>query len=96
VLDTSVPDDWTPRLAATVAAAVREFAPALRGTPLVVLAIDCHPWHGSVGLSVLTAAEVAADGLLAEPVEEVAWRHYNLTARITSWEPATRLVHRHY
>jgi hypothetical protein len=42
-------------------------------------------------LSVLTAGEVAADARLADPSEMAAWRHYNLTAGLASWQPVEAL-----
>ncbi len=91
MIETPVPDDWIPRLAGTIAAAVREFAASLDGTPAVLLAVDCHPWHGSIELAVLTAGEVHADGLLADPSEMAAWRHYEFSAGLASWQPAAVL-----
>jgi hypothetical protein len=91
LIDTPVPDDWMPRLSAAIAATVREFASGLGDTPVALLAVDCHPWHGSVGLSVLTAAEADADGLLADPAEMAAWRHYDFSAGLASWQPAAPL-----
>ncbi len=87
----AVPSDWTPRLAAAVADAIREFAPTLRGSPVVLLAVDCHPWHGSVDLAVLTAGEVAADAGLADPADMAAWQHYCFSDRLAAWRPVAAL-----
>src|SRR5687768_12625677 len=84
-------DKWTPRLAEAVAAAVREFAPRLGDAAVALFALDCHPWHGLIELSVLTAAEVAADARLAEPGEIAAWRHYNFAEGLPSWQSAEAL-----
>jgi hypothetical protein len=91
LIDSPVPEDWMPRLSAAIAATVREFASELCDTPVALLAVDCHPWHGSIGLSVLTAAEADADGLLADPAEMAAWRHYDFSAGRASWQPAAGL-----
>lgn len=86
-----VPGDWTPRLAEAIAGAVREFAPTLDGAAVVLLALDCHPWNGTLGLSALTAAEVEADSLLNDPAEMAAWKHYDFAARLASWQPSAGL-----
>jgi hypothetical protein len=78
-------------LADAIAAAVREFAPKLRGEAVALLAVDCHPWHGSIALAILTVAEVAADGLLADPAEMAAWRHYDFARGLSSWQPVAGL-----
>jgi hypothetical protein len=80
--------DWARRLAVVIAAAVRELSTRLRGTPVIQLAVDCHPWNGTLGLSVLTAAEVEADPVLNDPSEMAAWRHFNCSAGLAAWQPA--------
>jgi hypothetical protein len=90
-METPVPDDWIPLLAATVAAAIREFAPRLGGIPVKMLAVDCHPWHGSIELAVLTADETTRDGMLADPSEMASWRHYRFSEGLASWRPAAPL-----
>ena len=87
----NVPEDWTPRLAEAVAGALREFAPTLGGEPVILLAVDCHPWNGTLGLSGLTAAEAEADSLLNDPAEMAAWEHYEFAARLASWQPTAGL-----
>lgn len=87
----SIPVNWTPRLAEAIAGAVREFAPTLDGAAVVLLALDCHPWNGTLGLSALTAAEVKADSLLNDPAEMAAWEHYDFAACLASWQPTADL-----
>lgn len=90
-----VPDDWTPRLASAIAAALREFSGSvLRGEPVAALDVGCFPWHGSVELSVLTAAALDADPALAEPGEQAAWPHYDFAAGLPAWGPAAELGRR--
>src|SRR5262249_16777767 len=84
-------DHWTSELAATIAAAVREFAPIVRGQSIALLAVDCHPWHGLITLAVLTQAEVAADEMLTNPAEMAAWRHYHFTGGLAWWQRAAAL-----
>jgi hypothetical protein len=88
---TPVPGNWTSRLAAAVAAVVRELAAELQGAPVVLLAVDCHPWHGALDLAVLTAEEADADELLMNPAEMAAWRYYHFTEGRASWSPAAAL-----
>jgi hypothetical protein len=85
------PAGWKRSLADTIATTVKEFAPVMRGIPVVLLALDCQPWHGSLGLSLLTAAEAEADTQLADPAEMAAWRYYDFSAGLVSWQPAALL-----
>src|SRR5690349_20610174 len=87
-----VPDDWTPRQAAAVAAALREYSAwRLQGRSVAALDVGCFPWHGSIELSVLTAEELDADPVLLEPDELAAWHHYNFPVGLSSWDPAVEL-----
>jgi hypothetical protein len=79
------------RLADAVAAAVCVFAPQLGGEAVVLLAVDCHPWHGAVALAILTTSDVTPDRLLADPAEMAAWRHYDFARELPSWQPVARL-----
>jgi hypothetical protein len=90
--DAQVPDDWIPRLASAIAAALREFAPKLGAEPLAMLALDFHPWHGSIGLAALTATEVATDKSLADPAEMAAWRFFDFARDFESWQLTTPLA----
>ena len=73
-----VPEDWTRRLAAAIAAALREFTTLRRrGKPVVAFDVGCFPWHGFIELSILTTEEVEDDPLLLEPRGVASWRHYS-------------------
>ncbi len=88
----TIPADWAARLASAIAAAVREYLPTHRDIPPVVaFHVGCFPWHGQIELSALTADELAADPALQTPGEVAAWRHYNFTAGLTSWETVAEL-----
>jgi hypothetical protein len=89
---TLVPNDWTPRLASAIAAALREIASQIGAEPLTMLALDCHPWHGSIGVAVLTAKEVAADKALDNPAEMEAWRFFDFASDFSSWQVTTVLA----
>lgn len=86
-----VPEDWMPRLAEAIAGALWEFAPTLSGGAVALLAVDCHPWNGTLGLSALTATEAEADSLLNHSAEMAAWKHYDFAASLASWQSATGL-----
>jgi hypothetical protein len=88
---TEVPEDWTQRLASAVSLTVREFGGRVRGTPVVRLAVDCHPRNGFLGLALLTSEEVDADALLVSPAEMAAWRYYSFSDGLASWHPAGEL-----
>ena len=83
--------EWVNALAGAVAATVAELAFQLRGVPLAMLAVDCHPWHGTLALSVLTASEVAADPVSADPEEMAAWRHFHCSDGKPGWATAAEL-----
>lgn len=87
-----VPDDWTPRLTQAVAATIREYHNrGLKDCPVVAFDLSCYPWHGSIELSFLTAAEMDADELLVERSEIAAWTHYDFASESEPWQPAGEL-----
>ena len=88
---TFIPDDWTQQLASAIAATLREFAPRIGAEPLAMLALDCHPWNGTLGLAALTATEVVSDNLLADPAEMAAWQHFDYAGELPSWQAASGL-----
>jgi len=55
-------------------------------------AVDCHPWHGTLDLAVLTHAEVKNDPVLSDPAEMAAWKHYHFASRLASWAAASELA----
>jgi hypothetical protein len=83
----TVPDEWVTRLAEAIAAAVQDFAPVLGDEPVALFAVDCHPWHGRLGLAVLTSAELAGDSTLADPAEMAEWEHYDFTCDQETGKP---------
>jgi hypothetical protein len=83
--------EWTDALAVAVSATVAHLASRLRGEPLAMLAVDCHPWHGTLSLSVLTASEVDADPMLADPAEMAAWRHFHSSDGKPGWDAVAEL-----
>jgi hypothetical protein len=87
----TVPENWATKLADAIVEAVREFAPQLGTEAVAMLAVDCHPWHGTVALALLTAAEVELDQRLADPAEMAAWRHFEFTRELSSWRPVAEL-----
>jgi hypothetical protein len=90
-LNDTVPHDWTPRLASAIAGALREFASQVGTESLAMLALDCHPWHGSIGIAALTANEVVADCALNDPAEMAAWRFFDFARDFDSWQVAAVL-----
>lgn len=89
----ALPDDWTPRLAQALAAALQEFSESLRGKTAIALDVGCFPWHGSFELSVLTAEEFENDSALMQPGEQAAWPHYNFSGGLASWTATAVLGH---
>ena len=52
-----------------------------------MFAIDCTPWHGSIGLSILTSEESNAHPAMVDPSEIAAWRHFNFSENLAAWKP---------
>jgi hypothetical protein len=90
--DKLVPHNWTPRLVSAIAAALREFAPQVAAERLAILALYCHPWHGSIGIAALTAKEVTSDKALDDPAEMAAWRFFDFARDFDSWQVTTVLA----
>lgn len=86
-----VPSDWTPRLASAIAAALVELSPHVGTEPLVMLALDCHPWHGEIGIAALTLKEVAADSSSNDPAAMAAWRLFDFACDFDSWKQVAEL-----
>lgn len=57
-----------------------------------MLALDCHPWNGDIGISALTATEVARDHSLADPAEMAAWRFFDFASDFECWQEVTEIV----
>src|SRR5262249_2870624 len=91
--DRRVPDGWTARLAEAIAASLREFAPQLRDTEVALLQLTCLPWHGLLGLAILTAEEVAADAGLADPMRTMDCKHGEVREEVEAWRLTTPLAH---
>lgn len=90
--DRLVPAAWTARLADALAASLREFAPHLQGSQVVLLQVTCLPWHGLLGLALLTAEEFADDAGLADPGRTRDWRHGEFTEELETWGPTAALA----
>jgi len=80
----TLPDRWVSRLEKAISAALREFAPRVAGSPIAVFAVDCHPWHGKIGLSILTSAEAVAVPVLTAPAEMAAWQNFDFARELSS------------
>src|SRR5688500_11280215 len=76
---------WTIRLAELIANALTEFRGKVKGR-IECLAVDCHPWNGTLDLAILTHAEVLSDPLLATPNEMAAWKYFHFTSALTPWK----------
>jgi hypothetical protein len=74
-----------------IAIAVREFATLLGAEPVAAFDVGCFPWHGFAELSLLTAAELDANPALLDSREVAAWRYYNFSSGMASWDAAAQL-----
>lgn len=90
--DDPVPEGWSAGLADAIAASLREFAPQLQGTAVARLQVICLPWHGQLGLAILTADEVAADPSLDDPRMTMDWQHGEFTEEVDAWDQTTPLA----
>lgn len=87
-----VPGGWTDHLADAVAVALREFAPQLQDTAVVRLQVTCLPWHGCLGLALLTSDELAEDASLADPERTMDWQYGEFTEEVAAWGMTTPLA----
>lgn len=83
---------WIERATAVFFSALAEAAPRISSVELVMLAVDCHPWNGHLGLALLTSDEVLEDPLLASVDEMAAWKHFNFSDQLAAWSGAAVLA----
>lgn len=85
-------EDWSSRLAAAMARAVREFV-ATTGfaAEVAVFDVGCFPWQGTIELSLLTRAALVAEPRLLGRSEIAAWPHYHFAADLPAWAVAHEL-----
>jgi len=84
-------------LAGHIALALERFAPRLGREAVSVLAMDCHPWHGVLELSVLLASEADEDEGLRSDGEQASWRCFQFTrdaAAQAQWKDVTSIAER--
>ena len=84
-------ETWSSDLAGIVAAALAELTPKFAGNQIAMLSLDCHPWHGTLSLCVLTESECANDPELRDPAEMAAWRFFDCSDRLAAWAPVSAL-----
>lgn len=68
---------WRDRLAREMAAGLEQSRARLACEQLCFFAVDCHPWHGHIGLCLLTVPEAAADPGLRDPAQMASWRLFH-------------------
>lgn len=90
--DQLVPDGWIDHFADALAVSLREFAPKLRGTAIVLLQVTCLPWHGLLSLAILTAEELAKNADLRDPRRTMDWQHGEFTDEVEAWGPTAVLA----
>lgn len=57
-----------------------------------MFAVDCHPWNGMLGLSLLTKGEAEENHFLFDPEEMAAWRFFQFSKSDPSWGSAKALA----
>ena len=82
-------ETWTSDLAGIIAATIAELAPKFAGESIAMLAVDCHPWHGTLALCVLTESECADDPELRDPAEMAAWKFFDCSDGVAAWSATT-------
>src|SRR5262249_28677409 len=87
-----VTDSWTAHFAGAIAASLREFAPQLKGRQVALLQVVCLPWHGFLGLAILTAEEFAEDASLSDPRRTMDWQYGEFTEEVDAWDATTPLA----
>jgi hypothetical protein len=71
-------EDIQHELALAVAAQLA--GPSLRGRVIRAIALDVHPWHGHIGLCLLTDEDEEYPSLRVQYEEMASWRLFNLAA----------------
>ena len=71
-------EHWREALTQALAAGLQRVRPILGDPRLRCVALDCHPWHGHLGICVLTQQEVEHDPSALEPVEMASWRGFGV------------------
>lgn len=85
-------EQWSVRLCAVLAAALQEVASVLGDShTFAALDLGCFPWHGSLELSLLTAAEFQADPGLKDVEEVASWQYQAISDDLGSWRGAVGL-----
>lgn len=84
-------ETWSSDFAGIFAATVAELAPKFVGESVAMIAVDCHPWHGTLALCALTESECADDPELRDPAEMASWRLFNCSDDATAWQATTAL-----
>ncbi|MCC7536537.1 MAG: SMI1/KNR4 family protein [Deltaproteobacteria bacterium] len=80
-------------LSLVLAAELHALRPAFANETVCAVALDLHPWHPVLEISILTSREVAADPLLASDDEQAAWLGFHATARDGVGLSRHRLAH---
>lgn len=81
---------WQSELAASISEALVEFRPRADDA-MEVLALDCHPWNGEIGLSFLTNLESETSPAIADLSEMASWKYFDFTAELIAWKSAMRV-----
>lgn len=84
-------DIWQIELANSISEALYEFRPSVDDA-MEILALDCHPWNGEIGMSFLTHLESENAPALADLSEMASWKYFDFTAGLIAWEPALRIA----
>ena len=79
-------------LAQVIANTLEALAPRLQDESLSMIALDCHPWHGSLYLAILKQSEVDTDPALADPEEMADWDLYDCGDGLAQWEAVVPLA----
>jgi hypothetical protein len=59
-----------------------------------MFALDCAPWNGMIGLAFLTRSELKDAPFLADVAEMAAWKYFDFSADLPSWQPAIGVASR--
>src|SRR5262249_34935908 len=87
---TSELDEWISQLAGAIAESLAQFRSSVKDQ-IVVFAVDCAPWNGSIALTFLTYSEVENDPMLADPTEMAGWKHYDFASDLAVGNSANSL-----
>ncbi len=82
-------EDWRNRLEKRIVQALAHFRPQMN-EPMRMFSVDCHPWHGRIGLAFLSEKAAEVEPFLNDAEEMAGWDHFNFADKDFFFETVGR------